>query len=109
VKTTTTYRPYIAYSKGKWYPIQRCFDNIDKALRCIEEIRKLHKPTAKIALVTQTIEIDTIKLVRGTKPLDEPKVTQYLKCIECGSNRFRKNINPNTGVCLTCEMKKATI
>jgi ribosomal protein L32 len=105
MKTTKYYTPYIKYSNaGKWEAIARRFTDVDTAMRCIAHIADVHSPTTRIALVCTTIEEDTIGVVRGCN--DKPKNPRLVVCNTCGNKKFRKNINPKTGTCLACEMRK---
>lgn len=104
MKTKRIWKPYINYRGKKWYPIDRTFDNFATAERCVDHIADVHVETTRIALVAITTTYRTLSVVQGKKK-PEQKNSRYEFCSECKRRRFRKNINPETGICLTCEMK----
>jgi hypothetical protein len=99
----TTYKLYICYGKDKWHDLRRDADDPDKAFRTQEHIAKEHGKTTKIAIVE--VCYTTISLTYGTNTILKPKRTTH--CKACHKRRFRKNINPKTGICLACEMRKS--
>lgn len=103
MKTSKLYSIYISYKPKVWHSIDRSWPDVDKAMRALTEIAGNHKPTTRLALVCTTTEVDTILVKHGYQ--EGERQPQYIKCKQCDANRFRKNINPQTGVCLKCEMR----
>ena len=104
MKSVTKWKPYINYRGKKWYPIDRVFDNFATAERCVDHIADNHVGTTRIALVAITTTYNTLSVAYGKKKSDQ-KVSRYEFCSECKKRRYRKNIDPNTGLCLACAMR----
>jgi hypothetical protein len=102
--STTIYKLYICYGKDKWHDLKRDTDDLDKAYRTQEHIAKEHGKTTKIKIISIVTYYFEHNTVIGTNTILKPKKTTH--CKTCGKRRFRKNINPNTGICLTCEMRE---
>lgn len=105
MKYTEYYDLWICYGRKKWNDLERRFDTYSRAEEVAIRIAAGHKPTTKVAVVRTTITKDTMSVYNGER--DERKPSAYQHCNLCGNKRFRKNINQNTGTCVTCEMRKA--
>lgn len=103
--TKTTYKLYIAYQRGQWKSLRREFDNEKEAFDAIEKIAANHQHTTKLAIGSLTVTEDTVMVIRGRNTFLKP--APIIHCKTCNKRKYRKNINPKTGVCLVCEMREA--
>jgi hypothetical protein len=105
MKVKHYYELWICYGRNKWYDLKRTADTLDRIKHIASEIAKEHTKTTKIGIVKVELKKDTLEAQWGTNTVLRPR--QMKKCHQCGKRRKNKNINPKSGVCISCELRES--